>query len=454
MSTTLQLVREEMLLSNVEELGRVLETPTSITTTTAVFASLATGGVLAEKFMYKWLVRPDAASAADRVRRISDFATASGTITHAGTNYADTTPGTEVCEILAFEPRLYDDAINWTLDRTKRLDRTEVLSQGGRNYLSSLTWLESPSKVRRIKRVSGTQLSRNRDFSKWNAYNSGALIPDDWALTGTGCTVARGGTFTWRGAPYSLSVTPAVAVAATVTQTPGLAEDGVTADSLRGDIVTVTGRIRCTDASNARVWVSEDGGATKNYSGYHTGGSSFEELTAEYTITSAATGLSFGMESAANKSVCQVGELWLDYGSLTDVARRGIPAEETIWDYRYAGQAGLPLVLSSTGKGTTYAIYSERGYPQIDTSRITAGSADDDVIDAPKTLIAAGAIWRLFETVSGSDHNDAPRWKALADEWRVKYEMMHRAHLLELDANEPGWRPRGRVYGYPSRAGV
>lgn len=109
MSTTLQLVREEMLTGHVEELGEVLGTPTSLTVTTAVFAKYATGGVLAEKYKNKWFLRPDAASAADRERRIYNFTTASGAFDFTGgANFADTTVTDESCLALGFRPILYD----------------------------------------------------------------------------------------------------------------------------------------------------------------------------------------------------------------------------------------------------------------------------------------------------------------------------------------------------------
>ena len=111
---TLEAYRQEMHQRSRHATGRVLETPTSITATTLVIASLATGTVTSGKYGAKWILRPDAASQpADRVRLTTEtgFASATGTLTHAGANYADITATGESIEILEYEPYLLDTAI-------------------------------------------------------------------------------------------------------------------------------------------------------------------------------------------------------------------------------------------------------------------------------------------------------------------------------------------------------
>src|SRR3990167_7963357 len=95
-------IRREMLY-RAPVLGRVLETPTSITATTAVFDSLKVGSWSPQKFTGMMLVRPESTTVADRLRQASNYASAAGTLTHAGTNYSDTTAGTELFELHAHE---------------------------------------------------------------------------------------------------------------------------------------------------------------------------------------------------------------------------------------------------------------------------------------------------------------------------------------------------------------
>ena len=91
---SLKEIRREMYRRHPGALGRT-ESIASLTTTTAVVNALATGVIDSEKFVRKWMLRAEAASAADRVRIVKTFASASGTFTHEGTNYADTTATSE-----------------------------------------------------------------------------------------------------------------------------------------------------------------------------------------------------------------------------------------------------------------------------------------------------------------------------------------------------------------------
>ena len=64
-----------------------------------------------------WLYRPNAASAADQVRRISTYTVASGTFTHGGPNYA-VSPTTDSYELHFFlDPRELNECINRALSR-------------------------------------------------------------------------------------------------------------------------------------------------------------------------------------------------------------------------------------------------------------------------------------------------------------------------------------------------
>ena len=71
----------------------ILAPLTSLSTTTAVASTWATGAqYLSEYFSRNYLVRSEAASNADWLRSCSAFAGSTGTWTHDGTNYSDTTP--------------------------------------------------------------------------------------------------------------------------------------------------------------------------------------------------------------------------------------------------------------------------------------------------------------------------------------------------------------------------
>ena len=93
--TTLKSIRRAMYLRPGSGVGQT-EVIASLTTTTAVVSKLATGTINSEKYLRKWLIRAEAASQpADRERSCSAFSSSTGTFTHAGANYADTTATSE-----------------------------------------------------------------------------------------------------------------------------------------------------------------------------------------------------------------------------------------------------------------------------------------------------------------------------------------------------------------------
>lgn len=60
-------------------------------------------------------------------------------------------------------------------------------------------------------------------------------------------------------------------------------------------------RVKASVANGARAWISTDGGTTKTYSGYHSGGGTYETLKVEnVTVPSGATAVLVGVELAAS----------------------------------------------------------------------------------------------------------------------------------------------------------
>ena len=395
--STLAAVRQETLQSGPDFGGVYLATALAAQTVTV--AQLADGGKTAAFGVDRYLLRPDTASAADRVRTCTNFVSSTGVFTHTGTAYADTTVGTEALEVHIFDPRDLDTGINVALGKIRRLATSILPAVAGRNWLYNYDWIQQPSDVRLIEYVSSPQLTNNRYLQEWNSYSSaGVLQPDRWTLSGTAATCTRGSTFQWRG-QYTASLTPGGAAAGLLTQSVGLLENGVSADTLRGEVVTVVGVARATDASNVRVWV--DDGSGKQYSSYHTGGSTFEELTKQITISSTATMLDCGIEAASGKAVCQVGELYLMYGTISDSVRADNYTGDPVWSEYEQGSSGLPVNLPIKSFGSHYRIKSYRPYPQFPWSMIRAGTADALVTDCPLQLAYIGGIAELYRKVYG-----------------------------------------------------
>ncbi len=287
---TLREYRQAMLLRE-PELGRTLPI-SSLTAQTIVASRVALGNESGAAQRNVYLLRTDGAAAdRDRIQSATtEFAPGSGTFTHDGTAYADTTATSEDVEVWNHNPIIAEEAIQQALKKTQYLDETIIPTHlGTRYWLGALDWIKESGDILKIARRPSRVLTRNRQFAKWNGIDSaGVLVPDDWTLTGSGGVFARSTTVNRATAPFSLSATR-VGTTLTITQTPGLAWTGVSADSLRGRPVGAAAWVQSAQTSSVRLRIT-DGVDTSN-GDYHTGGGTFEEITVEHTLNDAATTL-------------------------------------------------------------------------------------------------------------------------------------------------------------------
>jgi hypothetical protein len=326
-------------------LGRA-EAIASLTTTTTVVSALATGGS-AQKYIDKWMMRADSTNTADRVRRISNFAPTTGTLTHSGTNYADTTATNEIVEIHEFEPYLVDNAVQVTLARLHRIDRTELptIENQRRVWLGDVSWVLEPSDIVRIAWSDNPVLNKNRYFEKYSSYNaSGVLAPDFWTLTGAGATMARTSAQNRRGS-FSLEVTRANADC-TVSQSVTYLPNGVTADDLRGKSIIGVAVVRSSVASQVRVQIFD--GTTTTSSAYHTGGGLWEELSCTATMSATASNITVQVSVETSNTAAQIDECYLFSGTANtdDVRRDNWPEVESIpseWEQNGTLSTELPI---------------------------------------------------------------------------------------------------------------
>src|SRR3990167_5000124 len=89
----------QRLLREVPDLGEYYPTVTSLTATTLVLDDLQNGN-LGTTAYENWIAeRADSTAAADRARFVTTYAGATGTLTHDGVNYSDTTATSEVLRL-------------------------------------------------------------------------------------------------------------------------------------------------------------------------------------------------------------------------------------------------------------------------------------------------------------------------------------------------------------------
>ena len=435
MPTTEKAIRRQMYLLD-PSLGRS-ESVASLTVTTCVVTALAAGGS-DQRFVNWWIIRSDSTNTADRRRLCNPFAPATGTLTHAGTNYADTTATDEIVELCRFEPIFLDKAIQQTLFKLLRRDTINVpLRRSARHYYlgNDLTWLRDPNDILELRYSSSPILNRNDEFNRHNTVTTGGVLqPDDWTLAGAAGTMARSTTqvdpaVANYNAAYSLAMTRS-GTNLTLTQTVGLLETGVSGDSLQG--AAVCGFLRCWSAvaSQVRLRCTDDGGSTYTSSDYHTGGSGWEELTFTKTVSATATNLQVVIAIDGSNTVCYLSRCRLARTSAVDDSlRRAAYQESTIprENYRYEQGPGMLSVLGQDLPSTgTLHIDSKRPYPQFDATRLTGDNADADASDAPVDIVATGALAELYRGQSmDSEHSETDR-KEYASRyafWLGKFEV-------------------------------
>lgn len=426
---TLKAIRREML-SRDPKLGRK-ETIASLTTTTAVVSALATGGFSAQRFEGKWMLRAEGATA-DRVRVVTEFASSTGTLTHAGTNYSDTTATSEFLELLEHEPYLYDNAIQVALARTLYRDTTIIPArQQDRNWVGDLDWVQKPSDVMSVGHRGSPVLSRNRYFEQWRTVSAGGVLqPDGWTIAGSGATMARSTTKNRRGT-YTVMVT-AGGNAAQAHQHPML-DDGVDLQEGR----TLTAVLRGGSVDSLKAYVT-DGTQSVVSASIGAIGGPVEEAAAEITVAAGASAIEFGFEVGAS-GTAYVEECYLVLGDVTDAVRRDNYPEYAIPMEQVSFEQGGTLQMYVPRCSGQLVVHSNRSYPTFDATRVSAGTADADESDAPLVPVAVGAIARLYESVG--DLGQAMYWER-------KFQQLAAAHLyVPTKGREFGKTLMGGMYG-------
>lgn len=412
MSYTLTDYAREMIRRE-RKLGRII-TASSFTTTAIVASLLATGTVSANKYKNNFAIRREAASQpADRSRIVTNFAASTGTFTHAGANYADTTATNEEVEVVEHDPYHIDYAIQQALKNTRFLDTHHIPTRNvDRVWLHDMTWVRNPSDIHRIYYRSMPVLSRNRYFDKWNTIGGS---PDDWTLAGASAFGRIAGIDRMT---FSLEITVAGGTDVTVTQIVGLLDD--MAGSLRGKKVTAVLVGKTAIATSFLVGVTD--GVSTVESSEMTADSVLRELSAELTIADTATGLSFYAKAKEN-GVHSLAQLYLVIGELTDGVRRDL--EQRHFEYTeplYNTDGPLQLILPRPyGYGGQIVVQSFRPYSGFDESHIAAGTADADIHDAPLELIAEHALYLLYSQVTGGGAIAASHWN--------EYQAMAAQHM-------------------------
>ena len=402
------------------------ETVGGLTTTTVTVAALAVGSWSEQKFIGRFAVRADSTALADRIRRISAFTASTGVLTHAGTNYSDTTATSELVEILEFEPYLYDVAINEALVMMRQQYTIELPTiQAYRRYsLRDFDWIEGPADIAGLRYTSNPVYSRNRFFEKWSSYSTGGVLQaDNWTLAGTSATAVRA---TTSGKPgYSVTLTRS-SNDLTYSQQVELLDNGVSGESLRGRTITAFVRCETGTASFIRPYISD--GQTTTTGNWHSGGGLEEELTVSATIASDALSLTFGVQCQGSDTTAKLNEAGI-VESYDDAVRRDSWPDSPV-DYDYLQSEGI-LVLPEISRNGQYLVDIARPYPRFDETRLRSGAFDADTCDAPEKDTAVVACWLMYRGLADRKNENTQKYKQMADTWQMRAEPLIARHTVD-----------------------
>lgn len=425
---TLRAIATEMVRKVPGDIFRE-ESIASLTATTAVVTALAVGGWSNDKFASQFLWRPDSTTLADKSRYITAFTSSTGTFTHAGTNYADTTATGQKLIVSRVEPYIIRQAIDSAIRRLKTVDRTEMpMVNGQGSYsLGDLDWIRQPSDILRITYNHSPVITRNRYLQKRNSVNSSGVFLPDWWTVANNADATPFEVTNYRGQKYQYSLERSGGVNATLVQAVGALRSGVTTDSPVGE--TITAVIVFNPDTAADVLLTLTDGTTSATS---TGsGSALQEASASITLAAAATEVTITVTAQTSNAAQKVNEVYALIGELTDAVRRDNYQEYALdrndWDFDQNGV--LTLRTPSLGRGQLL-IYSKRPYPGFDATRLSTGDADADSTDAPTEAVVAGALSRIYFGLEGAS---SPNYAF----WENEFSILSRGHFYEYASAVP-----------------
>jgi hypothetical protein len=177
--------------------------------------------------------------------------------------------------------------------------------------------------------------------------------------------------------------------------------------------------MRCRSATAAVLdcAIFENGTATAN-SSEHTGGSTYETLTASATILSTTDTLTFGARLVTSDVGVNIAQCKLVLGStVSDSDYRNDNWDGVVHPsyYRFKQAGPLKLIAPNIGFPAQFLVCSERAFPAFNSARLISGDADSDESDAPLVPVATGLIWYLLKHRLGENHRDTKVWRAKFD---------------------------------------
>jgi hypothetical protein len=389
-------------LAGEELLGRSVPL-SSLTATTAVSSSqLAFGGNSEQKYAQKWMWRYDTTTTADKVRFSDSFAPATGTLTHSGASYSDTTATDEDMFILPewLEPYRARTAVHLAVQQVREWDETIIPVVRGQewHWLHELDWIQDSASIRDIFWNYCPVITRNRYLQKRHLNSSGVWEPDFWTVTSNADTTPFTAT-DYRGQKWYYNLERAAGTDAQLEQIVGALRTGVSGEFPSGETITAVAVCAPTNAGDLDL------------NGETGSGSGFQTITETATLASTALDKTTALVAQATNAAHPVYELYACIGELTDQIRRDNFPRYMLHDYKFEQGGPLKIHNPHVGSPGQLIICSERPFPGFDATRLGTGAADADESDAPLVPVAVGTVAILLEQHLGKTHPESMAWR-------------------------------------------
>ena len=270
-------------------------------------------------FNNRWYVHLTSGTNSGDIRRVTDYAQSTGTITGGGANWGDNESGSINFELSTFHPDDVKDAYNEAREIVfpdiSMVRDIETIVTGLNQYTYTL-----PSTIRRVDRVyrgnrrnadSGDNLLLNGDFEDWTSTTS----PDYWSVTGAGASMNQEAqtsnpeNYAVLHGDNSLRLVVPGSTAVTLVQPYDSTLDRYTAVATQGMEANVSAWVYATVAS--RVSLTIDGAVQSDTHG----GTGWELLKGNQILTQTDTEAAVGLSITSGSAMAVfVDEAWMTLG--------------------------------------------------------------------------------------------------------------------------------------------
>jgi len=271
-------------------------------------------------FNNRWYVHLTSGTNSGDIRRVTDYAQSTGTITGGGANWGDNESGSINFELSSFHPQDVQDAYNEAREIVfpdiAMVRDIETVVTGLNQHTYTL-----PSSIRRVDRVyrgnrrnanSGNNLLLNAGFEDWDADQLAPGSQNNWTLAGSGATFNKEAQTT---NPENYLVlhgnnSGRLAVAGTNTtlvQTFTPASSSYTTLPTEGQEVNLSAWVYCNTADKVKLYI-------ENTVGNFHGGTGWELMKASADLAYNATTAVVGVHVTASNVAAYIDEIWMTIG--------------------------------------------------------------------------------------------------------------------------------------------